>query len=207
MQHESTPDATSDAMPDPTLDLTAPSRVRGRLARALPPALLSAGLTLALASALVVTALTGASPVRTAGPSTALRAAPVAVRVSTDTAATRAYEARILTLVNAQRARHHLRPLVLSTCPDRFATRWSAHLAVAGGLSHQSLWTILRSCPARAAGENVGWTTASADAMVRMWMSSPGHRANILSAKYHRLGLGVARTSTGRWYATQDFLS
>lgn len=199
---------------DPTLDLAGGralpvrSTVRAAFARALPSALLSAGLTLALAAALVVTVLTGATPARTVGQQPlALDAAPVAVRVTTNTAATRAYEARILTLVNAQRARHHLRPLVLASCPDRFATRWSAHLAVAGGLSHQSLWTILRACPARAAGENVGWTTASADVLVRMWMSSPGHRANILSAKYHRIGLGVARTSTGRWYATQDFLS
>jgi uncharacterized protein YkwD len=198
---------------DPTLDLAgrralpARSTVRATLARALPHALLSAALSLALAATLVVTALTGATPARTGQQPAALDAAPVALRVTTNSAATRAYEARILTLVNAQRARHHLHPLVLASCPDRFATRWSAHLAVAGGLSHQSLWTILRSCPARAAGENVGWTTASADAMVRMWMNSPGHRANILSAKYHRIGLGVARTSTGRWYATQDFLS
>ncbi|HEU4676487.1 MAG TPA: CAP domain-containing protein [Motilibacteraceae bacterium] len=197
--------AAEDRTPRPTGQHRPALALRTALAQVLPLTLLTA----ALAVTLVVTTLTGTSPDRTAAGQqpVPLHATPVAVRVSTNTTATRAYEARILTLVNAQRARHGLRPLVLSSCADRFATRWSTHLASVGALSHQSLWTILRSCPARAAGENVGWTTSSADAMVRMWMNSPGHRANILSAKYHRLGLGVARTSTGRWYATQDFLS
>lgn len=173
--------------------------------RVLPQAALSAALAVAMVVALLLAGAAGRPAAD--GPAVALHAAPVAVRVSTNTTATRAYEARILTLVNAQRARYHLAPLVLASCPDGFATRWSVHLATVGYLSHQSLWTILRTCPARAAGENVAWTTASADTMVRMWMNSPGHRANILNARYHRLGLGVARTSTGRWYATQDFLS
>lgn len=178
---------------------------RDRLNQVLPHAALAALTATALAASLLLAG--PGAPLARSPRSEVLRAAPVAVRLSTGTSATRAYEVRILTLVNAQRSRHHLPALSLSACPDRYATRWSTHLAAVGTLSHQSLWTILRACPARAAGENVGWTTGSADAMVRMWMASPGHRANILNPRYHRLGLGVARASTGRWYATQDFLS
>jgi uncharacterized protein YkwD len=43
-------------------------------------------------------------------------------------------------------------------------------------------------------GENIGWgqgSLASARSMVQAWMASPGHRANLLSADYTEVGLGV----------------
>lgn len=37
------------------------------------------------------------------------------------------------------------------------------------------------------------------------WMSSPGHRANILEPAYDRIGVGVAFNDDGGMYATQNF--
>jgi hypothetical protein len=43
-----------------------------------------------------------------------------------------------------------------------------------------------------------------ARALVRNWMNSPGHRANILNTEFGSLGVGVARNGSG-FYATQLF--
>ena len=45
---------------------------------------------------------------------------------------------------------------------------------------------------------------AVAEAMVAMWMASPGHRENILEPGYDRIGVGVAYDGTS-YIATQDF--
>jgi uncharacterized protein YkwD len=37
-------------------------------------------------------------------------------------------------------------------------------------------------------------------------MHSPGHRANILSPRFHRIGVSGWRATNGQTYATQDFL-
>ena len=115
-----------------------------------------------------------------------------------------AYVNRIFVLVNAQRAAHGLRPVLMSPCATRYAAPWTTHMAATNQLVHQSLAPILR-CPARAAGENIAYGNVTADQMMNMWMNSAGHRANILNPKFNRLGIGAVRTTSGRWWATQDF--
>lgn len=124
---------------------------------------------------------------------------------STSTTSRDAFVARVLQLVNAQRTSHGLRPFTLSSCAGRFAQPWADHLAAAGTLSHQSLSTVLTSCSARTAGENVGYTSLGADDLVARWMASAPHRANILNPAFTLIGLGAARAD-GRWYGVQDFL-
>ena len=51
------------------------------------------------------------------------------------------------------------------------------------------LWGI----PYTTAGENIAWSTNPSMAGINtMFMNSPEHRANILKAAYHRVGVGVA---------------
>ncbi|MDT7538937.1 MAG: hypothetical protein QOI82_2522 [Actinomycetota bacterium] len=117
-----------------------------------------------------------------------------------------AYVNRIVVLVNAQRAAHGLRPLVVSPCATHFASPWTTHMAATNTLVHQSLAPMLR-CPARTAGENIAYGNVTADQMMSMWMNSPGHRANILNPAFTRIGVGAVRTTSGRWWATQDFVT
>jgi len=118
-----------------------------------------------------------------------------------------AYETRIVQLVNAQRAAVRLAPLRVSTCADRYAEDWSATMARTSVFQHRpSLGTVMTACRASAVGENIAYGTVSADAMVSMWMNSPGHRANILSSRFTHIGVGAVRTTTGRVYGTQNFL-
>ena len=44
-----------------------------------------------------------------------------------------------------------------------------------------------------------------AENVVQGWMNSPGHRANILKGSYDREGIGVAVSSGGKVYFTQNF--
>jgi uncharacterized protein YkwD len=61
-------------------------------------------------------------------------------------------------------------------------------------------------------GENLAWgagTYASAQAIVRMWLGSPSHRANLLRPGFRRIGLGAAVGSfegyAGAVVVTADF--
>lgn len=44
----------------------------------------------------------------------------------------------------------------------------------------------------RAAGENIARGQKSPEVVMRAWMNSPGHRANIMNARYRRIGVGRA---------------
>jgi uncharacterized protein YkwD len=114
---------------------------------------------------------------------------------------------RIVALVNAERTAAGLAPLAVSGCAQTFAVTWSGHMAATGDFSHQSLTPILTGCGARGAGENIAYGASSADGFMSLWMNSAGHRANILRASFTHIGVGVARSADGRWYATQDFLT
>ncbi len=80
-------------------------------------------------------------------------------------------------------------------------------MAQTGTFAHQSLTPIMQACAARGAGENIAYGNVTADAMMTMWMNSPGHRANILNGSFTGIGIGAVETSTGRWYGVQDFVT
>lgn len=54
-------------------------------------------------------------------------------------------------------------------------------------------------------GENVAFGFTSVDSVMNAWMNSPGHRANILNAAFHDVGLSEVATASGVEYWTQDF--
>ena len=57
----------------------------------------------------------------------------------------------------------------------------------------------------RASGENVAEGYPTAAAVVAGWMTSPGHRSNIVSTHYTEMGGGVATGKNGRRYYAQVF--
>ena len=177
----------------------------GRLPR------LVAGFVAAAVAGSAIAACNPLAPVRAVGPQRQSPPAPVTSTTPTPTPApvskAGAYESRILVLVNAARANHGEQPLTLVSCADNFATSWAATMARTGNFAHQSLNPIMQACAARGAGENIAYGKVSADAMMTMWMNSPGHRANILNASYTGIGIGAVKTSSGRWYGVQDFVT
>jgi uncharacterized protein YkwD len=57
----------------------------------------------------------------------------------------------------------------------------------------------------RSMGENIAAGRSTAAGVMADWMSSPGHRGNILNCRFRDLGVGVAADSGGARYWTQDF--
>ena len=117
------------------------------------------------------------------------------------------YAADVLRYTNAARAAHGLRPLAMATCTTRIADRWTAHMAARHVFRHQGLRKVLRRCHSHRAAENIAMSTGSFSAsdVVRAWMASPGHRANILDSRLRYLGVAAFRSRSGHTYITQDF--
>ena len=123
-------------------------------------------------------------------------------------------ERTLLDAVNDVRAARDLRPLRIDTTLVRAARDYSATLIRRDVFTHGSLGPRLARYGARGPvyGENLAWgmgERATARAIVRSWMASPGHRANLLRPGWTRIGIG-ARTGTFLGYAdatvvTADF--
>jgi len=111
-----------------------------------------------------------------------------------------------LCLLNRVRARHGLRPFRLNAKLSHAARRHSRDMVRHRYFAHDSRdgrspFDRMRAThyvPRNAAwwlGENIGWgsgTLSEPAAMVRAWMHSPAHRANILSRRFRDIGIGIA---------------
>ncbi|WP_328429203.1 CAP domain-containing protein [Streptomyces sp. NBC_00443] len=155
-----------------------------------------------LATVLTVTAATTAlSAVSTASAS----AAPSAESL----------RAGVLELTNAERVKAGCPKLKKSPALAKAAQRHSADMARHNFVGHDGSNGSTMVTRARAAGytgfsslaENVAAGQKSAAAVVKGWMRSPGHRANILNCSLKHLGVGyVKKSNTAHGtYWTQDF--
>ena len=106
-----------------------------------------------------------------------------------------------LCLLNAERAKHGLRALKpslkLRHASGATPRRWSPTASSPTALlrPHQELG-LPSGVHAYTVGENIAWgggPVASPGRIVKMWMNSPPHRANILSRTYVHIGIGVVR--------------
>lgn len=57
----------------------------------------------------------------------------------------------------------------------------------------------------KGSGENIAWGQSTPEEVVTAWMNSSGHRANILNAKFTKIGVGHYQNTSGRNYWTQLF--
>jgi uncharacterized protein YkwD len=105
------------------------------------------------------------------------------------------YEVRVVQAVNAQRAAHGLRALSYRSCPDRYAESLATKLRTSSTIYHQSMGSVLNGCSATRASENIARARTSASGVVRMWMNSSGHRANILDPRVTQIGVGTTCSS------------
>ena len=123
-------------------------------------------------------------------------------------------EQTLLGAVNDVRAAHNLRPLQVDATLVRAARDYSATLIRRNAFTHGALGARLASYGARGPlyGENLAWgkgEQATARGIIRGWLASPSHRANLLRPGWTRIGIG-SRTGTFLGYAgatvvTADF--
>ena len=125
----------------------------------------------------------------------------------------KALENEVIRLTNIERAKAGLPALKANWQLSRVARYKSQDMINKNYFSHQSPtygspFKMMESFGLRfmAAGENIAYGQKTPQEVVRMWMNSPGHRANILSPSYTEIGVGVAKKSNGTLYWTQMFI-
>ncbi len=105
---------------------------------------------------------------------------------------------RALDLINAERAQHGCGPLTINTQLNQAALRQSQAMAQQHFFDHKDpdgttpgqrvhdtgyIYQMM--------GENIEAGTDTAEEAVKVWMNSPGHRANILTCAYKETGLAL----------------
>jgi len=121
-------------------------------------------------------------------------------------------EQSLLDLTNAARKKENLSPLKANKLLFEVARAHSANMAKQGKMEH----VLDGKNPAQRAeaggyrlsslGENIAagfnW---SLETVMKTWMQSPPHRANILQGKYTEIGIGIVRGDNKQVYYTQVF--
>jgi uncharacterized protein YkwD len=125
-----------------------------------------------------------------------------------------ANEARIFNLINAERKRRGLAPLEYSRQLDEMARIQARNMAYFHKMAHVLPESELPTLADRARhvgypfgrlAENVAHDYPSAQSVVEGWMTSRGHRANILNSDVAETGIAIARSSSGGLYYCQVF--
>lgn len=117
--------------------------------------------------------------------------------------------ARVVQLVNTERGKAGCSPVKLNTTLTEAAQNHSEDMAASGTMSHTGsdgsdpgdritragyAWTTY--------GENVAYGYSTPEQVMQGWMTSPGHKANILNCAFEEIGVGLAQPGA---YWTQDF--
>ena len=133
------------------------------------------------------------------------------ITVPTVSSSVTAYEGEVVRLVNEIRRENGLKPLTQDWQLSRVARYKSQDMKDLGYFSHTSPtygspFDMMRAfgISYRTAGENIARGYQTPEAVVNAWMSSPGHRANILNSSYTHIGVGYVSSGS---YWTQMFIS
>ncbi|NDU77494.1 CAP domain-containing protein [Actinomadura sp. DSM 109109] len=119
-------------------------------------------------------------------------------------------ETSVVSLTNAERAKHGCPALRNDARLATAARRHSQDMAANNYFDHTSRngdspWKRMEDAGYDSPGaENIAKGYPTASAVVKGWMDSPGHRANILNCGLRAIGVGMASGSGGPLW-TQDF--
>ncbi len=106
-----------------------------------------------------------------------------------------AIEQNILDCTNAERARYGLPAYVVDANLMATARQHCAWMATYRQLVHANIGVA----------ENIAMGQPSGPEVLRAWMNSSGHRANILNGGHRRIGVAAYRTAEGTIYWCQQF--
>jgi uncharacterized protein YkwD len=109
---------------------------------------------------------------------------------------------------NSLRSSHGLRTLKENDTLTEKAEAWARHMAATGRLEHSNLSSGLGGLKWKALGENVAYSSPTSNTLLtihNMFVSSAGHRANLLKSNYTHMGVGVAKDSRGRIWVAEVF--
>jgi uncharacterized YkwD family protein/spore coat assembly protein SafA len=131
-----------------------------------------------------------------------------------DLGGTKTIENQVIQLTNQERAKNGLKALTANWELSRVARYKAMDMRDKNYFSHTSPtygdpFTMMKNfgIAYRAAAENIAAGQTSPQEVVRAWMNSPGHRANILNATYTQIGVGYAQGGSQRYYWVQMFIA
>ncbi len=170
--------------------------------------------------ALVLCALLVTLGASLAGPASAANAAP------TSTERLLTLDQQILAGLNESRAKHGLRPLVMSSKLQEAAVFHSRAMLQGGFFAHDTPGGASFAARVRgfyrsagynswSVGENLLYSTeaVTANTAIAAWLASPGHRENMLMPEWREVGIGSLRANAASglfggeatWVVTMDF--
>lgn len=120
-------------------------------------------------------------------------------------------EAKAVALLNADRKKQGLPPLIADARLSQVARRHAADMVAKNFFDHTNLQgqspfdrLAADGIEFQAAAENIAQNHDVVN-MQAGWMKSPGHRANILNAQYTHVGIGLCPGKNGTLYGVQVF--
>ena len=120
-------------------------------------------------------------------------------------------EQAVLDFTNAERKRNQLPPLQFNQKLMQAARDHVANMAKQETLNHEldgkKMEDRLKEVEYNYAhaGENIAWKQPTPREVVRGWMNSEGHKANILHEDYTEIGIATAKSPKGHRYWIQVF--
>ncbi|UOQ49288.1 CAP domain-containing protein [Gracilibacillus caseinilyticus] len=120
------------------------------------------------------------------------------------------FEQEVIDLTNVEREKQGLSPLTLDTELSKVAKAKSQDMASKGYFSHNSPtygspFDMMEQfgISYQTAGENIAKGQTTPEEVVKAWMNSEGHRANILNEDFTHIGVGYVEDGN---YWTQQFI-
>lgn len=137
-------------------------------------------------------------------------AEPTNNKVEDATASVSAFEKEVVELTNKERANYDLPALTLDSELSKVAKAKSQDMSTNNYFDHTSStygspFDMMEQfgITYKAAGENIAKGQKTPEEVVKEWMNSEGHRANILSDKFTHIGVGYVENGN---YWTQQFI-
>jgi uncharacterized protein YkwD len=123
--------------------------------------------------------------------------------------ALKSLESGVLSGLNKIRAQHGLQPVKISASLTAAATQHSKEMGADGYFEHNShdgslFWKRINRWYGQhgydywSVGENLLWSSPQVDpaGAMQLWMNSPEHRANILTARWREIGISAMHFAT-----------
>ncbi|RWZ46354.1 CAP domain-containing protein [Labedella phragmitis] len=99
----------------------------------------------------------------------------------------------VIRITNEHRAVNGRKALKTEWSLNNTAQTWANHMSSTGRMEHSTNdWRASRVAKGASlcCGENIAYGYTSPGAVVKAWMKSTGHRANILDSRYTHMGVG-----------------
>ena len=132
-----------------------------------------------------------------------------ALQISLVTQEAKSIEVEILDLINNHRLSLGLNPLAEMNLVKSVAYSHTDYMVDNDEVSHHNFYSrsdyLKSNAGAEKVSENVAFGYSSAESVVRAWIKSEAHKAN-LEGDYTNFDVSAEKNSEGRWYYTNIFI-